>query len=474
MPVGIGGLITEGLGGDLNQQMANALAGQGAPPQGPPPGAPAPGQTPAQTYAPDPQNANTIALLMRVHQQDMISNDLNRNIAGIAAGFGTAQQQHDKLAAIGNMQGDDRLAALQNVEKITAEQTQQNNAARFKAGAAGMASLFPNMTPAQVQLMSNNPDLFSAMVNRSITSKIEAGQPTEAQKNADAAGKAYAQSKGYDLNNLTPQQQQDIDGYKSNLISGAMGGTDLNQRQYLAEKSAGLTTDDFATWTAKHQAQAKLGIENAGDLSEAIKAAPALTAQIDRGSNLIDGLKANKNLGQALTFLSTPGHDMIGADALHKAGQMDDNTYKAVQDIGTLSGQVYGSGFASAGSKRTQQEVAAIVSGLSQTKSYGYSPDDYIKNALNPLQEQFNTTKANALGAAQQLDQVPTNLRGYVNSTYLPGGSLYNGKGGDWAKDMELSPQETASAQDLIAKGTPREQVRQHILQSGKRPPAWL
>ena len=105
MPVGLGGLITEGLGGDLNAQVARALAGPDPNPQPGPGGSPspsgAPGQAsgapgvqgppsapplpPAQAYAPDPANASTINLLLKVNQQDAISNDLNRNIAGIAA-----------------------------------------------------------------------------------------------------------------------------------------------------------------------------------------------------------------------------------------------------------------------------------------------------------------------------------------------------------------------------------------------------
>src|SRR4249920_2776745 len=145
MPIGLGGLITEGLGGDLNMKMANALAGPSANPN---PGGPGPagpngappqpnGGMPApQAYAPDPVNANTIALLMKVHQQDALSSSLNQHIASIGASFGTAQQQHDKMLAAGAMGGiqDDRLAALGQTQKIMEEQTKQNEHARFMAG----------------------------------------------------------------------------------------------------------------------------------------------------------------------------------------------------------------------------------------------------------------------------------------------------------------------------------------------------
>jgi hypothetical protein len=240
MAVGLGGLITEGLGGDLNQQLANALAGQGAPNPGaaPSPAAAAPGQAQAQTYAPDPQNANTIALLLKVHQQDAISNDLNRNIQGIAAGFGTAQQQASKQAALANMgPGDDRLRALGEIEKITAEQTAQNNAAQFKAGAAGMAAMFPGMTPQQLQWLSNNP----AAMQDLVSSHMRSLEPTEAQKNADAAANAYATAKGYDPKNLTTAQQSDVANYKAGMLASTVGNLDPAQREM---QQASMTWDN--------------------------------------------------------------------------------------------------------------------------------------------------------------------------------------------------------------------------------------
>ena len=86
-------------------------------------------------------------------------------------------------------------------------------------------------------------------------------QPTEAQKNAELATRAYAQANP----NASPQ---DLANYKANLLAGAMGGSDLNQRQYLAEKAQGLTTDDFATWQAKHAAQATAMTTQAKDVQD--------------------------------------------------------------------------------------------------------------------------------------------------------------------------------------------------------------
>jgi hypothetical protein len=229
---------------------------------------------------------------------------------------------------------------------------------------------------------------------------------------------------------------------------------------------------DYPTYQASKAARVKLSSDNAADLSDAQGKLAPLNQRIDETNTIVDRIKANPKLDAALTYLTTTGG--IGADKAAKSGLIDPQTYQAIQDIQQLSGQVYGEGFSSTGSKRTQQEVAAIVSGLSQLKATGMSGQDYIDKALNPLQSHMQRAKGNAFGAAGSLDDMPKNLRGLVDLVYLPGGRLYSGSGGDWAKDLELSASDAAQARDLIAKGEPRERVRAHILEAGKRPPAWL
>ena len=70
---------------------------------------------------------------------------------------------------------------------------------------------------------------------------------------------------GCAIRKATPQQIAD---YKANLIAGGMGGSDLEQRQYLQEKQSGITTDDYATWKAKKAAQGTTLTQQAKDSQE--------------------------------------------------------------------------------------------------------------------------------------------------------------------------------------------------------------
>ena len=54
---------------------------------------------------------------------------------------------------------------------------------------------------------------------------------------------------------------QEIADYKANLIAGGMGGSDLEQRQYLQEKSSGITTDDFARLGKPLQEELRAGYD---------------------------------------------------------------------------------------------------------------------------------------------------------------------------------------------------------------------
>jgi hypothetical protein len=215
-----------------------------------------------------------------------------------------------------------------------------------------------------------------------------------------------------------------------------------------------------------------MATDNAADLSDALGKLPSFSQRIDETNMIVDRIKANPKLDAALTYLTTTGG--MGADKAAKSGMIDPQTYQAIQDIQQLSGQVYGEGFNATGSRRTQQEVSAIVSGLSQLKATGMSGQDYIDKALNPLQSHMQRAKGNAFGAAGSLDDMPKSLRGLADPVYLPGGRLYSGGSADWAKDLELSAEDSKAARELIAKGEPRERVREHILEAGKRPPAWL
>ena len=277
---GVGGLFASlfnpGLATRVAQHITpnpNPLAQQGGPaapgsvdslgnpsPSGPPPGS---NLAPAAVTQPDPVNANSYAAdMMRYDRMNRLSDNLNRDLQGVAAGFGTAQQQASKQAALGQGGGvGDSLGALAKIQGMQDTTVADNEHARFMANAAHFAQTLSQSLgrPVSVQeatTIMNSPDLMKAFGGAAGANATTTGT----EKDAEAATRAYAAAHP----KATPQ---DIADYKANLIAGGMGGSDLEQRQYLQEKSSGITNDDYATWKAKKAAQATTLTEQAKDFA---------------------------------------------------------------------------------------------------------------------------------------------------------------------------------------------------------------
>ena len=221
--VGPGGLIASLLNPGLALRVAQHLTpnpnplfqqGQGAQPgavdsTGSPVPQPPPGGNlaPAAVAAPDPVNQANIAKLtqpdpsfmadqMRYQRVNALSNDLNRNLQGIAAGFGTAQQQASKRQALGDGGGGgvgDSLGELAKMQAIQDKTISDNEHARFM----GNASVFAQMLSQQLgrpvsvpeaQIYMNDPD-FSKQIAQAVGSNAT---QTEVGKNADAAVRGWA------------------------------------------------------------------------------------------------------------------------------------------------------------------------------------------------------------------------------------------------------------------------------------------
>ena len=183
---------------------------------------------------------------------DALSADLNQNLQGVAAGFGTAQQQASKQAALraGGGGVGDSLAALKDIQGMQDTTITDNEHARFMANAHIFAqtlsqSLGRPVSDQEATTIMNSPDLMKAFGGAAGANATTTGT----EKDAEAATREWATAHP----EATPK---DIADYKANLIAGGMGGSDLEQRQYLREKADGITTDDYATWKAKHVAAA--------------------------------------------------------------------------------------------------------------------------------------------------------------------------------------------------------------------------
>lgn len=302
----------------------------GAPSKSPP--QPQPPMAPANATQSPPDLA---ALYLQLHDRDQAAAQIDRGTALMASAFGTAQQQHDMMDYAKSTPVDDRTAALSKGILAQGEVTKQQDAARFKAGAAGMSQLL-GVTPEQAAWLGNDPDTMKEVLK----THFDAMSPTDQMKNVDAAVAAQTAANP----GMTPQ---DIAAYKSKLLTGIMPGP-LGEAQKVQAKDAQEFKDnalqDYTSVTNKlstSENNVKQLLDNMPATMAAIRDPSALTTgplaawlpsgigptqSTKNAAALIDQLKAGltgqslqdvKNvrnqrefdtLGRALTGALTPGN----------------------------------------------------------------------------------------------------------------------------------------------------------------------
>jgi hypothetical protein len=177
-------------------------------------------------------------------------------------------------------------------------------------------------------------------------------------------------------------------------------------------------TDDYPTWLAKKNAQVASIGEIAKDRTQAKIALPGVSDQLDKTDQLIDRIANNPALGDVVgTAYPTTG---TLASKFRTGAQLD-----AATDIDTLNKMVFSEGFKTGGgSRKTQQELNTLQGALGQGVQATYLPrDEYVKR-LRLLQDQTRTTRANSYGEAGDFSAMPSQLNGYVDPMYRPGGAL--------------------------------------------------
>ena len=416
MPVGLGGALVEGLGGNLNQQIANALAGPSANPNpgaasggpGAAPGgpgvvsgapAPSPGANlpPAQAYAPDPANANTIALLLKVHQQDALSNDLNQRIQGISASFGTAQQQHDKMAAVMAGTGDDRLKAISESQGIMQEQQKQTEHSQFIAGADIMGQQLLGLKPGQGAWLAQ-----SGQLPEIVQSHLHAMEPTDAIKNWEQTRKTMLDS-GMDpktVDQLMPPEM---------IMLGP--NADISQRQYTIEqiqaRAKGQTDfPDYDTWKAQHATKAKISTEAGEDKLNASQSFDTVDANWKEVQGNIDWLNDPKNQQAGIAAVRHPEWTTTGqmGNVLAGTGLVSQDVLTAKNKIDWLKNQLLSERFT--GTKNVRSNTEAKFLGSAASNVFAPTNDAAtITTELARLKDRTDTARANAAAAAGR--QIP-------------------------------------------------------------------
>lgn len=415
----------------------NPTAGPQAAPGGPqaPQG---PQMAPAQAPAPDPVNANLTALLLQQYRRDQASAGIDRGLTTMAAGFGGSPQGvHDLMASAANIQPQNTLGAVGDIMKIQSEQTAQQEHAHFMAGAAGLSSLFPGSTPNQMVEAAN-----AGVLPEMMRARFGQMGPTEQMKNVDAAAAAYQVANP----NAKPQ---DIAAFRANLLAGAMGGTDLGQRQYLADLQAGRTSDNYPTWVAKIQEQTKVAESANQTKLDAKETFPEVSQNWQTAEQNIEWLQNHR--------AATAAAIRWGAGAGDRAGQwnpfIDKDTADARGKLDLLSNENFRAGLVNTKNVRSVTEANKLGASVTNLDKSSNS-DQAINDALNTMTTQIQTSRGNLIAAAGKT--VPAKYTGKVDSNYLnPQSPLYNGA------TMEELPKGQSPGQ--AAQGAPPQAAIDHL-----------
>jgi hypothetical protein len=370
------------------------------------------------------------ALYQQLHSQDVRGAQMDRGLALMASAFGTQQQQHDMMNYAMSTPQDDRTKVLGQSIEAQGALTEQQNAARFRAGAAGMGSVL-GVNDATAAWLANNPQAMQDALTTHFANRTE----TEAQKDVDAYGAAYQQANP----NATPEEvakaKTDILNYKINPVAADVAKTKANDLIEAQSKAPGAIT------TMQDMDQRASGIQNAID--------PAT------GQPVMQGILNSSRKQWAAKKLIEAKDDagwLSSAEGTLAQSLLSPAEQAAVSNLRQLNNQVYSEAFQSTGSKRTQQEVANLRAGISPLLNFNQSYNDYMKQ-YGDFQKTLHTGIANTYGAAQDLDNPAlTPYRNLVSPEYLPAGldakgnavrtpgPLYNGQGGAWASAPGFTP----------------------------------
>jgi hypothetical protein len=279
---------------------------------------------------------------------------------------------------------------------------------------------------------------------------IAAAYSTPSMASAIMGSQRQGQDPGAQLNNLIQLQNMQ----RMQNIPAPAGFPDANTW-------AALPADAKAKYI-QAQGAANIDVTKQGaeekqkDLLEAQQKAPGALQQMNDMDAVANQLKGPMN--PALTSIISSSSARFAAeklldtdpktepgDAMRQvyASMLSQDQLAALNQLKKLDAQVYSDAFQSTGSRRTQQEVASLKTGLSPLKNFNQSPDAYMKQ-FNDFQTQLHTTMANTYGAAGRVDEIPdsmkwdtsdpNNPKPLVDSAYLPNGNRYAG-GGQWASN---------------------------------------
>ena len=414
-----------------------------------------PSLAPAAVTQPDPVNSSYARDLLAASRRDANAQTFNEGMDQMAASFGTAQQQQSKQAALrasggGGVGGS--LADLAQIQKMQDATISDNEHARFMASAAQFAqtlsaSLGRPVSVQEATTIMNNPGLMQSFGSAAGANATT----TSTEKDAEAATRAWASAHP----EATPQQIAD---YKANLIAGGMGGSDLEQRQYLQEKSSGITTDDFATWKSKKAAEGTTLTQQAKDSQEfkdtATQDYTANNSKLTSIQSYIDTLSKDPAAAQEAMKMFTPATGKWGA-LNPLVGQ---NVKDAAVALQKIQAQLTAEGLSGVKNVRNAREFNTLGQAATGGLNAAASPEDFAK-AIGDLKNKFLDAQAtNELAVGHKLtgNLVGHGARDLLSAT-LPNGKpnpYYNGGSEDLTDLSKMSDSDADAAFEKLPKGS--------------------
>ena len=456
--VGVGGLFSNLFNPGLDDRLAqhimpnpNPLAQQGGPPN--PKGVdslgnPVPIQqpnvsnlAPAAVTQPDPVNSSYAADLLKAHRQDALSADLNRNLEGMAAGFGTAAQQQSKQNALARGGGGvgDSLAALKDIQGMQDQTIADNEHARFMGNAAVFAQTLSQSLgrPVSVQEATeimNSPDLMKQFGGAAAAN----AQTPDKLKEADAEARAWADAHL----GATPQE---IAQHKSDFLAQTAGGLSMIGKQLAEDRrnwrnahpgksDAEMIADkpelaDETTYVAIKGEQGKQMAQAGVEKQTAVQTFPKVDQAYAPVEANIEWLSAPEHRAAVEKAIATPGlftRDVAGnLIAKVGVGGVDQDVLDARSKIDFLKNELYKDNFTGTHNIRSNTEankIAGSATNLDTQTNSAATIDQQLKN----LKTQIYRERADTYAAAGKA--VPYKYHGLADSTYLdPKSNLYNG-----------------------------------------------
>jgi hypothetical protein len=335
------------------------------------------GPQPTQQQQPD-----LMSLYAQLYQRQQASEMFNRGLGGLTAAFSPLSQRNALMHEWDNMGGDPN-ALMNGIMSLQNFNYQQQQRQALAAAAPGLAK----------QLYGNNPTPEQLQMAQGLIASGQFGQ----------------------------------------IETSMVGGTDLDQRQYIQEQranqQAGQPTVDFATWKAQHAAASAAGTKTAEDYaaekSGAISTFPGLDRQYEKAEQDAEYLANNPDATvKAVRDWPSLTKGFSGQAAV-KMGLVDQATADARAKLDELKDEQFTAGLRDTKNVRSLTEANKIGSSMTAIDNPQASPD-FIKGEANRIRDTAQAARGNLIAAAGR--QVPGKYSSLVDPGYLDKKSpLYNG-----------------------------------------------